>query len=908
VRTLAAAAAIFVVVLLVAPGLVPKGKIAALLTRQIETATGWRASVGDLSVSFLPPSVAVKDLVLSGNPAFDDSSSIRLPVARVRAKLGPLFRGSLQVSRAMIERPAARLAVAAHAGAGAAGAPRAPAPPAAAFPLALSLSRLDIVGASVDFADTTGLRIVLDSLDATLGLEAARGFERIAVPGTFSARVTSLVVPLLPAPRAAAETAAPSAGAASAGAPSRLSLGGLRCVGSYRLAVAPMASMIAVEQADLRVNDLPVAIAGTVSRLDSIPEVALAIDARDAAVRELLSLVPDDLLAEKAQLDASGTATIAARVAGPTYPPGAMRTEGSLDIAGGRIAYRGFPGAVDGIVGRVRFAQERLDIDSLAARFEGEPFRVRGSIAPLSDPVIDLDIDGALPLDRIGRWPMLKSIESLGGVVRLRVHAAGPPSRPQALSLDGAVDVERVAVRPRGWSAGVEELSGRVRLEGTTAHVEGLSGRLGRSDFRVDGTVAQPLSPTPEARLSVTSRVLDLDALAAAAGAPTASPAGAAVAAAPLALPELPRARAVLAIRADSLVAQKIPMRAAAGTVTLADRVLRAMLSAGSIAVPETPLSDARIDLTVKDRRLDGDVSAARVVVGKVPLTELRAKVAVTPDGVIDVSDGRARAFSGALTGDVHVATAGGVPRYTFKVKGNDLEMNDLLSTLTPLKDAFYGTMELSGDFSGEGLTAGEAIAKLKAGGRALAANGRITPNPALAQIADLLGLPELRQVNFRTLHSGFRVEGGRVAVDDFVVDAPDAQWTLGGSAGFDGSLDYTLGILLSKPLADRAIAKAGEFARAFTNAKGELLVDLVVSGTMAKPSVSLDLSRAMSRARGDALRDAARSLGVDESLAADPKRALADPRAVRGLLDKLGGRKKSEPARSDTSGAGGDG
>ncbi len=888
--------------------LLPKGKIIRLLSERVAASTGWRLAARDASVGLLPPSLRVTDLVLSGNPAYDDSSEIRVPSIQVRTKLGAILSGRLQFTRTVIERPTIRLAVAEAPpeGAGVSGGavPSAEAArPGEALPFALALDRLEVREGRVAYRDTTGFEMTLSGLSLTLSLEADAGFETVAIPGEFSAESVSVAMPLLPPPG----TPPPAEGLQV------FRVGGFRAAGEYRCALHPRAGTLEIERGDVRVNDLAGSVTGRVTDLAAVPSVDLAISASDASVADLLSLLPDDILARKQDLDATGRATIDARVTGPTRPPGSMRFEGAIDLAESRVAYKGIPGAIEALAGHVRFTQDRLDIDSLVARFEGEPFRLAGSVLLSTPPSVDLDIAGVIPLDLLGRWPAFQSAGELGGTVRIRLRAAGPVGAPQAMRLDGTIDLEQVSARPRGWAAPVEGVTGRVVLAGTEARFEGIRGRTGASDFRLDGAITGLMSNAQAARLEVASRFLDLDALARSAGvAPAAGPAaGAGVIAAPLLLPELPDMRATARIHVDSLVAQQIPMRDARGEITLADRALHAVLTAGDVRVPQTPLSGARLDLTIKERRLDGTVAASAVQVGRVPLTDFSAKVAVLPDGVIDITGGRAKAFTGTLGGDVRVTLSGSEPRYTFRVAATDMEMNDFLSHLTPLKNALYGKMKLDGNFTGAGLTAQEAVAKLTADGSLNARDGRLAANPLLAGIAGLLGLPELNEIRFRAMKSGFRIAGGRVTVDDLTLDAPGSAWRASGSIGFDGTLDYRLGILLSKPLADRAIRKVGDVARYLVNEKGELPVDLVISGSAAKPSVSVDLSKAMSRVRGGALQDAARSLGVDEKALADPKGTLRDPGAVKGLLDRIGGRKPPAPpatpesTAADTAGAG---
>ena len=133
--------------------------------------------------------------------------------------------------------------------------------------------------------------------------------------------------------------------------------------------------------------------------------VRFAIDAKDADIEQLLSLLPESLLAEKEKLEASGRASIAARVAGSAAPGSEPTASGTVVIGESRIAFEGMPGAIDDLRGQVRFSNERLDIDSLFAAFDGVPFQMRGSVAPLEYLYVDLSIAGTLPLGMIGRWP-----------------------------------------------------------------------------------------------------------------------------------------------------------------------------------------------------------------------------------------------------------------------------------------------------------------------------------------------------------------------------------------------------------------------------------------------------------------------------------------------------------------------
>ena len=572
-------------------------------------------------------------------------------------------------------------------------------------------------------------------------------------------------------------------------------------------------------------------------------------------------------------------------------------------IGESRIAFEGMPGAIDDLRGQVRFSNERLDIDSLFAAFDGVPFQMRGSVAPLDNPHVDLSIAGTLPLGMIGRWPVLADYENLGGTVRLDARARGPVRVPQEIRLDGRVDVEDVSIKPRAWGAGAEGLSGAIILEGQSAEIVRLSGRMGESDFSLSGAIDNPLGK-PSLRANVTSRLLNLDELMRLAGGSAAAPAPGSnpTVMASIQLPELPDINATAQIRADSLIVQAIPLRDAAGELTLANRSLRAVLTARDVHVPSSPLTNARLDPTIHDRQLDGRFTAASAAPPRVPLNDIAANISVTPAGVIEITGANAKMFTGSVGGDVRVEFVNGEPRYTFAIDAKNLEANDFLSHLTPAKDFLYGNLEFNGKFEGAGLTAQEAVSKLKANGSAFAVNGQMKLNAVLGEIASLLGVPELREVNFRSLQSGFHIENGWLSFDGFDLVEPDAKWHLDGKMAFDGTLDYNANIILSKALADRALVKLGDAARFLVTDKGELPLDLKIAGTVTKPKVSVDMSGVAGRAREAALREAAREaaerIGVDEKVITSPESLLKDPGSIGDLIGGvLGGKKKPKPA-----------
>lgn len=911
-RTLIAIASglvlIFVGLPLVAALLVPKERIVQALSHRIEAASGWRLSVRDARIHWPPLAIDLKDAILSGNPAYEDSSRIEIPKARIELDVFQILKKRVHITKLDIDAPRIALYPARHPDLEAIVRREREAEARAqeSGALSLSLSGVGVKHGQFAWVDTTGMEVRLEGIAARFDVEAGARLDQFDIVGRLESPRAALLLPRSPGAHAR------RAGAASPDivAERLIRIGDFDLRGTYTLAFRPLDRTLAITEVKLTLNDLPAVLSGTIPEIGRQQAYDISMDARDVDIAQLLSLLPESVLAEKRKLDASGRATIAARLAGSAAPGSLFTASGTAVIAESRIAFEGMPGAIDRLRGRIRFTHDRLDIDSLFAAFDGAPFRVSGSVAPFADPRVDLRIVGALPLDMIGRWPVLKDYESLGGSLRLDVHAAGPVHVPREIRLDGRIDLEDVSIKPRAWGAGAEGLSGVIVLLGTTARIEHLEGRIGASDFSLSGSVENLLAK-PSVRANVISRFLNVDELLRLAGgsAPNGvTPRSGASVAAAFQLPELPDLDAAVQIRADSLLLQSIPLRATEGELALHARTLRVTLTAREVRVPRSPLSGVWLEIAMRERQLDGRFRAAGAAPPHVPLTDIAGQVSITPDGVLEIKGADAKMFTGTIGGDLRVQFADGEPRYTFSISAQDLEANDFLSHLTPAKDFLYGRLKLNGTFEGAGLTAREAVAKLTADGAALAVDGRMTPNIVLGEIASALGVASLREVKFRTLQSRFHIENGWLSLNGFDLVEPDARWHLEGRMGFDGALDYHATVVLSKALADRALERLGPLARFLVTAEGELPVDLRITGSVANPKVRVDLSGAADREKEEALREAARqaadALGVDEEAMAIPESVLHDPGTIGDLLDEILSRRSRTPASVDTSAA----
>jgi hypothetical protein len=117
--------------------------------------------------------------------------------------------------------------------------------------------------------------------------------------------------------------------------------------------------------------------------------------------------------------------------------------------------------------------------------------------------------------------------------------------------------------------------------------------------------------------------------------------------------------------------------------------------------------------------------------------------------------------------------------------------------------------------------------------------------------IATLLKLPDLETINFKDWANSFTIENGRIIIKDLKIHALDADYTVNGSQGLDGSLDYTMTMLLSQATSGKVNIPGfiGQAADLFKDQTGRLKLDFAVGGTSDDPKVSLDTKAAQQKA-----------------------------------------------------------
>ena len=287
-----------------------------------------------------------------------------------------------------------------------------------------------------------------------------------------------------------------------------------------------------------------------------------------------------------------------------------------------------------------------------------------------------------------------------------------------------------------------------------------------------------------------------------------------------------------------------------------------------------------------------GRVAIDRLIQGKLDVAAVTADVKLAP-AMLESPKFSLQGYGGTVTGEAKFDLSDTrKPAYAVKAVIDSVKADALLSAWTPAKNLLAGTLNTKLDFSGAGQSPNDIKQSLTLVGLASLANGRLGPGPALEAIAQLVKVPKLKQVDFKTLELPMRIENGRIISDPVKMNGPAGDWKLAGAMGFDGALDYAVSVTLPPDVVKSLGADAALAAGALADPQGRVLLDLHVSGNAKSPRVALDTKAMQARLVGrvsDALAEQSRKLEAD-----------AKEAARQAMLQQLGAPRDSTAPRID--------
>ena len=524
------------------------------------------------------------------------------------------------------------------------------------------------------------------------------------------------------------------------------------------------AGNITVNALRFSLQKIALSMSGTVKGINDTPRLDIRMASDTITIEDVLKEVPPELVPVVTKLKAEGELTLGLKVEGALEKGKPVPVSGNVAVTEGTIQYQGLPKSINRINMKCGFTENSLDLSLLKMYFGENPIAMQAKVDNFKKPYVKARIKTKMKLDDLKDMMKMPDGASLGGMINADIAAKGEPdpANLQKFLVKGGVTLKNVSVNwPPLQKAAT--INGDVSLS-NLAVGEKMSVVIGSSNLSMNASVKNYLSmvfpdstkvlPRPRVDFSLASSRLDID---------------------------------------EILPPGKETEKKAEGDTEVENN--------GPLLSP-LPGVDAV-----------GKISAKSVMLKKIPMKNVTINISVLNDIANIIFNGN---FAGGSINEKLNANLKNTASVTFK---NDLNIKtvslaDLLNTfgvfikpttalnreLKQLPKSLTGNISIASSFTGNGGTSDELMKNLTGDLSTKMSKGTISNSLIVNRLS---GAAEkfiaIKEVNFKELSAAVHVENSMADIRNMGVTSDVGDWDVGGTVGFDASLNLTVANRLTK-------------------------------------------------------------------------------------------------------------
>ncbi len=551
-------------------------------------------------------------------------------------------------------------------------------------------------------------------------------------------------------------------------------------------------NQLTIEKGEVQIQDIRFGVNGSVTAVDGVPFLDLTIGSENIEFKEILSLLPRGVLKGVDNAEMEGNARLSGSIKGKIIDNDQPEISFAVLLTNGKIQYTNLPKAITDINFKASFVNKgsssTLDIADFSAKLGDNPVQMRMTIRELSDPVVDVQLDGIVNLSDVKDFYPLEAGKELSGIARAKVSVKGEYSAPTSLRGNGTVELREVSIGSA--ETPIHHLNSVVTFNNQLIETKRLTMNYGRSDLSISFEMRNYLSAI---------------------------------------LPSV--------FGAGKGTATKPSM-----TLSLVSPYFESTPSSEPIVFPPFDV-DAALKISkfvykgkepLECTDVRGSVTAVENVIRVKNLSFQTLSGKMNATGTIDLRNPKRPQFA------LNVQVEG--------VDGHSL-MNRFSSFGKNLFAKLSFGLALNGELDD---TLGIIHKSLSGSGNVRMADGKLVGYPVMERLSSFLDLPDLKEVSFKSWSNTFKISDGKINIPDLKIGTAGHDLLLTGRHGFNGSLDYSLTIKLSEALSNQFLrgGVVGQVADLFRDKGGRLTLFLLVGGTTDTPTLRWDTKAAQQRLR----------------------------------------------------------
>jgi uncharacterized protein involved in outer membrane biogenesis len=517
-----------------------------------------------------------------------------------------------------------------------------------------------------------------------------------------------------------------------------------------------------------------------------------------------------------------------------------------------------------------------LQIKKLSALYDPIFLELSGSIEHMEN----LNLTTRVRIDDMsGLKPLIPNDSrpaELSGAMHADVTVLGNTKEPV---LDGRCEFKKVKIIPKNMTRGIEDLSGTLSFDRDAIRNIVLEGKLGSAQLIVRGSVEQLKNPLLDISAKVNGDLRDLEALS--------NDVKDIKMKGPFEVdcmlkgtvkkPSLHGDYAIHNATVDGIgfaqpVSQLemkgmfqddvIKLNSCTCKIGRSDFNMHGTISNFKEPVVELHSTSSSIDL---DEMLPKPDKGAKTkqegapvkVTGTVQATTLNGidialrnvNTSYTYDkGIIDIKDCKADAFDGKVRFDFYYNAHSPEP-YRINTNMQSVSTKKVLRRFLKFEN-IEGSLSGMSNFSGKGLSRSEVLANMSASGNLKLNNGAFNNFTFVTSMLAWLGMKGENTVPIENLVLYFKIDKGKVQVNDWALSSSIGNMLFNGTMGLDGGIDLNIAATLNKKYSDVVKKYHGDWIFPIDK-NGKATIDILAKGTLKSPKFSLDKTKIKNRIKG---------------------------------------------------------
>lgn len=576
-----------------------------------------------------------------------------------------------------------------------------------------------------------------------------------------------------------------------------------------------------IQKNDLSINDLKLNLIGKIAAIEEKYNVDLQLNAPDTKFESLLALVPKALQHYIEGLETSGDFKLNIQANGDYFENHLPAFNAQLLVNNASIKYPELPESIRKINIDLQINNPggpadstKVNLKKMSFDIAGNPFNMFLTIANPNDPLMDGGAVGVINFANLKKALPLKDI-TLQGIVTTDITFKGKyqyieKEQYEKFIAKGSIVLQDFLFVNKEFPEGISIPQGSVVITPARLHLNKLQAKIYSSDFLLQGYIANYLpylfkGEILKGNFSLTSKRINLNEF----------------------------------ILAQAKAARADTTHTKADTLTKTPASAQPSAAEGALEIPknvdvqfstniETILFDRLVIRNVK-----GNISLARAVANLNNLS-------------MDMLNGNM--VLNGLYNTVNPRT----PNVDFNLKISNFNINEAYNAFTFIKKSVPVAMNCQGQVSAVMKFAATLDKEMSP--ILTTANGSgyletkeilINDNPAMNQLASVLKNDELSRLSISKLKINFKLENGNITVEPFKTTFAGNPVTIYGNQTVEGKLDYTLSMNIDRKFFGKDIDNLLKSIPGSNNIKN-LDLDAKIEGTLAKPIIKPDLSKAI--------------------------------------------------------------